>query len=313
MAAALRDRRASPAERRHGPGAGRGGLRPAGRPARRGSRARPQGPADLTGALEQLPDPVWRSAARCGRGDRVPGGLRRRSAPRPRRGPAWSHGSASTLAVVVGSSHPAARPGAAGSVARALRSVPGAGAKLRYVARRLVPTPSSCGGPARWPAGSGRLALAYVLRPGGCCDPPPGRRSRLRLPGPGSPPAAASAWPLVTAPRCLVGVARVEHVRRTWRIGPSASPPPPAPRGGPQSRGRFRQCCGAEGQAAWRSPRPPAVARTPAGPVDLVVGVTAPGTGFRAHAWLADDQDAEHNHATMTVILRRPTPQAWLS
>ena len=47
-------------------------------------------------------------------------------------------------------------------------------------------------------------------------------------------------------------------------------------------------------------------------PVELVVGVTAPGPGFRAHAWLTTDADAEHDHTTMTELLRRPTPPEWL-
>jgi hypothetical protein len=47
-------------------------------------------------------------------------------------------------------------------------------------------------------------------------------------------------------------------------------------------------------------------------PVELVVGVTAPGSGFRAHAWLATDAEAEHDHTTMTELLRRPTPPEWL-
>ncbi len=37
---------------------------------------------------------------------------------------------------------------------------------------------------------------------------------------------------------------------------------------------------------------------------DLVVGVTAPGTGFRAHAWL--DGDAAFNSEGFSELLRRP-------
>ncbi|MEV6801758.1 lasso peptide biosynthesis protein [Micromonospora rifamycinica] len=42
----------------------------------------------------------------------------------------------------------------------------------------------------------------------------------------------------------------------------------------------------------------------------VVIGVTAPSTGFHAHAWLDGDTDAERE--AMVEILRRPTPPAWL-
>ncbi|SCL56437.1 Transglutaminase-like superfamily protein [Micromonospora yangpuensis] len=43
----------------------------------------------------------------------------------------------------------------------------------------------------------------------------------------------------------------------------------------------------------------------------VVIGVTAPSTGFHAHAWLDGEPDGEA--AAMTEILRRPAPPAWLA
>jgi hypothetical protein len=37
---------------------------------------------------------------------------------------------------------------------------------------------------------------------------------------------------------------------------------------------------------------------------DLIIGVTAPGNGFRAHAWL--DGDPPHEYAEYEELLRRP-------
>jgi hypothetical protein len=42
----------------------------------------------------------------------------------------------------------------------------------------------------------------------------------------------------------------------------------------------------------------------------LVIGVTAPSSGFHAHAWLDEETDAQRE--AMVEILRRPTPQDWL-
>ncbi|WP_326554506.1 lasso peptide biosynthesis B2 protein [Micromonospora sp. NBC_01813] len=43
----------------------------------------------------------------------------------------------------------------------------------------------------------------------------------------------------------------------------------------------------------------------------VVIGVSAPGTNFHAHAWLDGDPDP-HRHE-LAEILRRPVPAAWLS
>jgi hypothetical protein len=43
----------------------------------------------------------------------------------------------------------------------------------------------------------------------------------------------------------------------------------------------------------------------------LVIGVTAPRLGFRAHAWLDGDTEAAHHE--MVEILRRPPPDDWLT
>jgi hypothetical protein len=43
----------------------------------------------------------------------------------------------------------------------------------------------------------------------------------------------------------------------------------------------------------------------------LVIGVTPPSSGFRAHAWLDGDNDAAHD--AMVEILRRPPPSHWLA
>jgi hypothetical protein len=40
---------------------------------------------------------------------------------------------------------------------------------------------------------------------------------------------------------------------------------------------------------------------------DLVIGVTAPAAGFRAHAWLAGD--AEERSGEFTELARRPAPR----
>ncbi|BCJ62920.1 lasso peptide biosynthesis B2 protein [Micromonospora endophytica] len=45
-------------------------------------------------------------------------------------------------------------------------------------------------------------------------------------------------------------------------------------------------------------------------PRTIVIGVTAPGAGFAAHAWLDGDDDRES--ATMVELLRRPVPSSWL-
>ncbi|MBQ1049528.1 lasso peptide biosynthesis B2 protein [Micromonospora sp. C51] len=42
----------------------------------------------------------------------------------------------------------------------------------------------------------------------------------------------------------------------------------------------------------------------------LVIGVTAPSSGFHAHAWLAGDPDP--HRAEMTELLRREPPAGWL-
>jgi hypothetical protein len=41
---------------------------------------------------------------------------------------------------------------------------------------------------------------------------------------------------------------------------------------------------------------------------DLVIGVTAPSAGFRAHAWLADDDRCHHRE--FTELLRTPAPSS---
>jgi type IV secretory pathway TrbD component len=43
----------------------------------------------------------------------------------------------------------------------------------------------------------------------------------------------------------------------------------------------------------------------------LIIGVTAPRLGFRAHAWLDGETDAPHHE--MVEILRRPPPAEWLT
>ncbi|SCL35433.1 Transglutaminase-like superfamily protein [Micromonospora nigra] len=43
----------------------------------------------------------------------------------------------------------------------------------------------------------------------------------------------------------------------------------------------------------------------------VVIVVTAPSSGFHAHAWLDGDSDAERE--AMVEILRRPVPPAWLT
>ncbi|SCF01723.1 lasso peptide biosynthesis protein [Micromonospora mirobrigensis] len=42
----------------------------------------------------------------------------------------------------------------------------------------------------------------------------------------------------------------------------------------------------------------------------VVIGVSAPGAGFHAHAWLDGDPDP-HRHE-LAEILRRPVPPSWL-
>ncbi len=272
---------------------------------------------DLTVALEQLPDPVWRSAAR------------------------WAVATGSTAVFIAGLRRdPAgvdlvARLGLdsrrslvgrltqkldlvlMGQSLEAVRSVPGAGAKLRYVARRLVPTPGFLRRASplaqRGPAG---LALAYVLRPGRLLLPAaraavspsgsPGRAPRRRLLQRGRWSQLRAAW---WAWRALNSVRRDLADRPLDQVQP-----PPAPRGGPQSRRAVRAVLRRRGASCLEQSLVTQrwLARQHV-EVDLVVGVTAPGAGFRAHAWLATDHDAEHSHATMTEILRRPTPAAWLA
>ncbi|MFC8849786.1 lasso peptide biosynthesis B2 protein [Micromonospora sp. NPDC057141] len=45
-------------------------------------------------------------------------------------------------------------------------------------------------------------------------------------------------------------------------------------------------------------------------PRTLVIGVTAPSTGFHAHAWL--DGDPDPHRAELTELLRRPPATGWL-
>lgn len=197
----------------------------------------------------------------------------------------------------------------------ALRRVPGLRGKVRYVIRRLVPTPGFLR-TASATARRGRLGLAaaYVVRPLRLLQPArrarstPGGRRRPRLalePGlwtRSTPLTAAWTWSaLRRARRALAGTPLADV---------DLPGPPVAPGDEPTVRRMLRR------GGATCLERALVLQRWRAGHgvrSELVVGVTAPAGGFRAHAWLVGDHDAEDHHATMTEILRRPTPPAWLT
>ncbi len=205
----------------------------------------------------------------------------------------------------------------------AVRAVPGPGGKLRYVARRLVPTPDFLRRASplarRGPAG---LALAYLTRPARLLVP--AARRGVGSNRDGSTRATwrtlihrwsvvrrwrladvrAAGWTL----RALRGVRRDLVVRPLEQVDLPAAPPGPArARRVVQSVLRVRHATCLERslvvQRWWA---------TQGTAVDLVVAVTAPGQGFHAHAWLETDPDSALQHERMDEILRLPTRPEWL-
>ncbi len=278
--------------------------------------------ADLQQALTQFPELTWSqaaaAAARTGSTDAFAAGLRRLpegvdlvsrlDLDRPR---SWLTRLAERFDLVL----------LARSV-DAVRAVPGATGKLRYVGRRLLPTPDFLRRASplarRGPAG---LTLAYLVRPARLLLPAARRGvgavggstglewrtlvhrwSVLRRWRPADLRAAGWAW------RALRGVRRHLPTRPLEQVEV-----PPAPAGDPRTRRAVESVL--RTRHATCLERSLVVQRWWSGQgvaVDLVVAVTAPGQGFHAHAWLESDPDAARQHDRMDEIVRVPTRPEWL-
>ena len=107
--------------------------------------------------------------------------------------------------------------------------------------------------------------------------------------------ARAAGWTMRAIVRCRRSLRRNDVP--SVSLPPSGHLPPPSARAVRRIlRGRRDQCLSnALIAQAWRADH--------GDPVDVVVGVTAPGSGFSAHAWLADAADAAAGH---TAIYRIP-------
>ncbi|MFI5835415.1 lasso peptide biosynthesis B2 protein [Micromonospora sp. NPDC051300] len=296
--------------------------------------------ADLERALAVFPDETWRAAA--GLAERtdaatlfavglrsVPGGAERAAALdlirpastalwlRARRGSSVAFGLARLgelpttrarlgylarrlwpTAVEMRHTVPLARRGRHGLLlARALRfgrhvgRVPRAVPELRRAARRIAEEAASGGRPVAGvpPRDAGRrsaaLALVRVVRRDGL------------------PAVRTAAW-TARAVRLL----RRQLPRRS--LDAVRLPPPPAVAGGHRHvvlavLRRTGANCIERSLVLQRWYGSQRVART------LVIGVTTPSEGFRAHAWLDGDTDAERE--SMVELTRRPTPPDWLA
>ncbi|SCG58074.1 lasso peptide biosynthesis B2 protein [Micromonospora humi] len=310
-----------------------------------GSSAGPR--ADLARALEVFPAPVWRAAADLA--ERIdatllfavglradPAGAERATAldlDRPASSTLWLR----------------ARRGSSVALGLArLAELPTVRARLGYLARRLYPTAAEmrytvplarrgwhglllarvlrfgrhvgrvpravpelrrAGRRIAEEAASDRRPPAGALPLAGIPPPPTGRRSPLpgalvRLVRRDGLPALRTALWTARAVRLL----RRQLPRR--RLDAVRLPPPPATAGGHRhvvlgALHRTRANCIERSLVLQRWYASQRIART------LVIGVTAPSEGFRAHAWLDGETDAEQQ--SMMELTRRPTPPGWLA
>ncbi|SCF27927.1 nucleotidyltransferase family protein [Micromonospora mirobrigensis] len=289
--------------------------------------------ADLERALEVFPPDVWSAAADLAGRTRATAmfdlGLRRVEAGArlaERLGPG---GELTTVEWLTG--HRGS--GAAHLLARAAE-LPTRRQRLRYLARRLVPSPAAMryGRPL---AGRGRagLTLAYLARFTRATWQVPravpelrraarlARRDVAARTGAGRPRARRSGGVLPALARqtrrygpaglrVAAWTVRAHRlVRRQLADGGLAAvrlsaPPSGADRG--LVRGVLRRTganCLERSLVLQRFDADRGAARV------LVIGVTAPRRGFHAHAWL--DGDADQHRAGMQEILRRPAPAGW--
>jgi hypothetical protein len=107
-----------------------------------------------------------------------------------------------------------------------------------------------------------------------------------------------AAW---WAARSVVSVRRQLARQVSHPVPPAVPPvPPTALRGVSAVLRRSRTSClvRATVRQAWHAAH--------GTPIELVIGVTAPAAGFRAHAWL--EGDPESTSDAYTELLRRPAP-----
>lgn len=282
--------------------------------------------ADLQRALAILPEATWHAAAilarasgsdaACAVGLRlVPGGsdlARRLDLPTAATPITWLR----------------ARPhGRAAFALAKLAAVPSTRGRLRLLVRRLVPSPASMrAGGGLADAGPERLAGAYLARLATLAAGTPRGIRELRnatvaardtggTPSRGRPPLRhvalravrrrdvralrASLWA-----RQALGQVRRQLPGADLR-GVAVRPAPPSgPNGGPVVaavlRGSGATCLeGALVRQAWQASQ--GVHR------ELVIGVSVPGPGFHAHAWLAGETGAQH-HGLVEILRRPPAP-----
>ncbi len=293
---------------------------------------------DLTAALALFPDAVWDDAAALARLTRSTGAFARGLCCHPA-------GAAQATRLGLSPDRSRADGWSAGSDVGAmlgltrLSALPGIRAKVRYAAGRLVPSTAFM----RYTSATarrGRLGLgaAYALRISQVVARTPGAALRLGLARGGGWPAwsvglrrpgrMARALLELGAPgwaTCGWAVLAVLSVRRQLARGPLDAvslPGPPADGAdgadGHRTVSRVARCLRAScleralvRQRWWAAQ---GVAR------DLLIGVSAPGPGFHAHAWLGPGSaggSLREDHAgggpELVEILRRPAPVAWLS
>ncbi|QTE29423.1 lasso peptide biosynthesis B2 protein [Pengzhenrongella sicca] len=290
---------------------------------------------DLAAALAVLPAPVWTAAASLARAaaaeQSFAEGLRQTA---DGAAVAASLGLASSSSPVTILTAHRVEPSAL-SLAH-LVALRGARARSVHVARRLVPSAAAMRRSSAL-ANRGRpgLAAAYLLRIGNLAARAPAAARELHqvrqaraagstAPGPTAPaaqlPTLGDGLRIVRrltwaeARTCGWALWALLRVRRALRRGPlidvEVAPPP---------RGTRRELRAA--QAVLRRTRASCLERSlllqrwyarHGVACDLVIGVTAPGSGFHAHAWL-EGEGLPAARVVGTELLRRPTPERWLA
>ena len=264
--------------------------------------------ADLVRALEVLPPARWAAAAelarRVGAEPAFALGLRQTAPGAELAATLRLPDHARTYQrIIARHGSPAARAWAV------LAARPTVRAKIRHFVTRLLPSPAAMR--HAYPlarSGPAGLALAYANRVlGYAWHTPSGLREvrahRRRGPGGGWHALLVASWSAWCCHRVRRQLRRagLDHVRL---------PPPPRP--AEQDRRvvvavlrRMGASCLERSlvRQRWEAGRRHSRA--------LVIGVTAPSSGFHAHAWLEGDADA--GATSMVELLRRPPPPGWLA
>ncbi|MGF7238832.1 MAG: nucleotidyltransferase family protein [Frankia sp.] len=267
---------------------------------------------DLVRALAVVDDDVWKRAAAiaatCDAASAFAAGLRRVPA-----GAALAAALGLPDRVAPVDWMRATRASSTGYALARLAAEPGAGARWRWLQRNVVPSPAYLR--LTWPlARRGRvgLALTYLLRLV--------RHGWYLRRGLGDLSAAAAQAPVPSGrrPACCAGARAVVWSARAGRLarrqlgrGPLHDIDLPA---APVGAGFAAVGTGLRLSRASCLERSLVMQRWYAGREvrrELVVGVTAPVEGFRAHAWLAGDADGDR--PDLVEILRRPPPEAWIA